>query len=209
MTVQSPHSRRFVPGTTGWTEEDLYDPQIERLWERGRYEIIEGVLTKMPAAYLEGSFPLKRLVHQVEDYLKQAGKSGEFGFELDLVVNNIRVPRVDAIFVTPEQLRKQEQAQARRKPRSKLRYGRLRIVPELVIESVSPGHELHDHRTKREWYRQFGIPNYWIFDAHRKSLECLRLVEGVYQTDVIGNDQEEIAPGMFPGLTIRLASIWM
>jgi Uma2 family endonuclease len=128
---------------------------------------------------------------------------------VDIVVHNIRVPRVDAVFLTPEQLRKQEQAQAKRKSRSKLRYGRLRVPPELVIESVSPGHELHDQKTKREWYRGFGIPNYWIFDAHRKSLECLRLVDGDYQTDVLGNNNDQIRPTMFPGLTIRLAKVWM
>lgn len=35
----------FEPGTTGWTAADLDDPRIEREWFRGRYEIVEGVLT--------------------------------------------------------------------------------------------------------------------------------------------------------------------
>src|SRR2546421_482663 len=48
VTVHTPHTRRFVPGTIGWTEDDLYEPRIERLWENGHYEIVEGILTKMP-----------------------------------------------------------------------------------------------------------------------------------------------------------------
>ena len=51
LTVES---RPFLPGTTGWTASDLDDPQIERLWFSGRYEIVEGVLTSMPPAYLAG-----------------------------------------------------------------------------------------------------------------------------------------------------------
>ena len=210
MAVQTLHFRPFTPGTTGWTEDDLSDSRIEQLWEEGRFEIVEGVLTKMPAAYLaKEAFLPRRLARQIEDHLKEAGKVGEFGFEVDLVVNQIRVPKVDAVFLTPEQLRQQAQAQARRPNRSKLRYGRLRVVPELVIESLSPGHELHDRKTKRNWYRAFGIPNYWLFDAHRRSLKCLRLVDGKYQTDVVGNKREQVQPAMFLGLIIHLAKVWM
>src|SRR5580704_6194169 len=142
-----PHTRRFVPGTTGWTEDDLSDPRIERLWERGRYEIVEGVLTKMPAAYLQGSLPLKRLVSQVESHLKQHGIGSEFAFEVDLVVNQVRVPRVDCVLLTPQQLAQQASIDAKQKRRPNVRYGRVRVVPELVIESLSPGHELHDRQT--------------------------------------------------------------
>ena len=209
MTIRTPSSRRFLPGTTGWTEDDLYDPRIERLWERGRYEIVEGVLTKMPPALIEGSLPLDKLVDQVKDHLRRHSIPGNFGFELDLVINKIRVPRVDVVFLTPEQLQQQAVEQAKLTPRRKLRYGRLRVAPELVIESISPGHELHDRHTKHRWYSGFGIPNYWLFDAHRRTLECLRLKQGEYQEDVAGKDLEEIAPTMFPGLTIQLGRIWI
>ncbi|HZL38562.1 MAG TPA: hypothetical protein VFC78_24855 [Tepidisphaeraceae bacterium] len=55
MPLAPTTSRPFIPGTTGWTADDLDDPQIERQWEDGAYEIIEGVLTLMPAAYFAGS----------------------------------------------------------------------------------------------------------------------------------------------------------
>lgn len=40
MTAPATGSRPFEVGTTGWTADDLLDPQIERQWEDGRYEII-------------------------------------------------------------------------------------------------------------------------------------------------------------------------
>jgi Uma2 family endonuclease len=127
--------------------------------------------------------------------------------EVDLVVNQIRVPRVDPVFITPEQLHRQAVVQAKHKRRSNVRYGRLRIAPERVIESISPGHELHDRQTKRQWYSGFGIPNYWLFDAYRRTLECLRLDNGEYQVDVAGKDLEKISVSMFPGLTVDLSKI--
>jgi hypothetical protein len=89
VTIRAPHDRRFVPGTTGWTEDNLYDPRIEQRWERGRYEIVEGVLTKMPGAYLQGSLPLGRLVRQIQRHLEDENIAGEFAFEVDLEKINV------------------------------------------------------------------------------------------------------------------------
>ena len=127
--------RRFEPGTTGWTEDHLDLPPIERKWQGGGFEIVEGVLTRKAAAYLEGSLPLRRLVRLVERHLEQSGGGGEFAFEADMVVNRIRVPRVDAVFLTPTQLQHQQAMQALRpagRPlKKKLRYVRLRVPRNL------------------------------------------------------------------------------
>ena len=213
VTIRATHARRFVPGTTGWTEDDLDDPRIARCWDRGGYEIVEGVLTRMPAASLEGSVPLRRLVRQVERHLDDHGIPGEFAFEVDLVAGRVRIPRVDAVFLTPEQLRQQAAIQAsrptRRPARTRPHYGRLRVPPSLAIESISVGHELHDRQTKRDWYRSFGVPHYWLLDAFRRTLDCYRLEADDYSPDAAGREAEIVTPSLFPGLKIELASIWM
>jgi hypothetical protein len=40
MTSIATEPRPFQPGTTGWTVRDLDDPEIERQWFSGRYEIV-------------------------------------------------------------------------------------------------------------------------------------------------------------------------
>jgi Uma2 family endonuclease len=213
VTIRATSPRRFVPGTTGWTEDDLDDPRIERLWDRGAYEIVEGVLTRMPAAYLEGSVPLRRLVRQVERYLDDHAIPGEFAFEVDLVANQVCIPRVDAVFLTPDQLQQQAAIQAnrptRRPSRTRPRYGRLRVPPSLAIESISVGHELHDRQTKREWYCTFGVPHYWLLDPFRRTLDCYRLEGGDYRPDAMGHDADVVTPTLFPGPTIQLTPIWI
>ena len=200
--------RPFAPGTTGWTSHDLDDPEIEREWFKGRYEIVEGVLTLMPPAYLDGGVALSRLLRVVQRHLDASGLEGDFPPEVDLIVARKRVARVDAVFVTPGDLKKQRALNEQSK-RPILKYGRLRIAPTLVIESLSMGHEDHDRETKRAWYAEARVPNYWLLNAFTRSLECLKLVKNEYRRDAWGRDKEELRPSLFPGLIIPLRDLWV
>ena len=62
MNAPATSSKPFKVGTTGWTVTDLLDPQVGVLYDEGRYEIVEGVLTLMPAAFFFGNVRLDRLI---------------------------------------------------------------------------------------------------------------------------------------------------
>jgi Uma2 family endonuclease len=210
LVASKPRSRRLIAGSTGWTAEDLDKPAIERQWEAGHFEIVEGVLTLMPPAYFDGGGALYSLVRVVDDHLRGAGNPGRFGFEVDLVLGSTRVVKPDAVLLLSDDLRKQKRIESARngKRRRKLVYGRLRIPPSLVIESISFGHEHRDEVLKRQWYAEAGIPNYWLLDAFKKSLVCMVLEERNYLIDVEGR-RGTIRPSTFPGLKIRLADLWV
>jgi Uma2 family endonuclease len=110
--------------------------------------------------------------------------------------------------MTLEDLERQRQATARA---GRLDRNRTRILvpPTLAIESVSPGHERHDEWTKRKWYAELGIPNYWILNGYTRSLKCLMLDGSGYRIDVEGRDTDELRPALFPGLTISLGRLWL
>src|SRR5258708_7966851 len=133
MATPVTSSRPFQAGTGGWSAADLDDPDIARQWDEGRFEIVEGVLSSMPAAYLDSSRALKRLVRVVERHLDDAAIGGEVDLEVDFVAAGNRVPRVDAVYMTPEDDRRQQQANANRGRRD-LKYGRLLVPPTLIIE---------------------------------------------------------------------------
>jgi Uma2 family endonuclease len=208
MTSIAASSRPFVPGTTGWTAQDLEDPQIERLWFQGRYEIVNGVLTTMAPAYFPGTRSLQELMYILKTELKRQRIADDFGAEVDIHIDEDRVVRADAVWLTPQEWDRQREATARA---GKTDPGRTRILipPTLVIESISPGHERHDERTKRRWYAEFGIPNYWILDGFTRSLKCLVLRAGEYQVDCEGRDKDELRPALFPELTIPLGQLWL
>ena len=197
--------RKFTPGTTGWTADDLDDPAIDAKWEAGRYEIVEGVLTRMPPAFFDSTIPLGRFVYAVQRYLHDSNIPGDFGPETDYILTPKRVAKVDTVFVTPDDIRRQKEAVARRGRKR----ARLLIRPTLVIESVSIGHESHDRELKRSWYAEVGVPNYWLFDAFDRSVEALVLEGKEYRTDCLARDEQEFRPSLFPGLVVPLKSIWI
>jgi Uma2 family endonuclease len=200
-------SKRFKVGTTGWTASDLDDPRIEGKWLRGSYEIVEGVLTRMPPAYFIGGNSLYRLMRAVSAHQDAARILGEFSVEVDIVVDEERVAKADAIWMTPDEETRQADA-ANRAGRPDPKRSRILVPPSLIIESVSPGHERHDHRVKRKWYAEFAVPNYWLLNAYERTVECLVLEVGQYRTDQSCRDDDEVRPSMFPGLIIPLSKVW-
>lgn len=200
-------ARPFEPGTTGWTLHDLDDPRIEGRWFRGRYEIVEGVLTTMPPAYFAGGNAAFNLLFLLKSYLRERHLPGRFATEVDVVVDEVRVARSDAVMLTPEDEFRQAKS-ALEDRRADPRRTRILVPPTLIIESVSPGHEQHDLRTKRKWYAEFGVMNYWILDAFQKSLDCLLLGPQGYISNASGRDDAKLQPPLFPGLTIDLDELW-
>src|SRR2546421_10426450 len=108
-TTIGPSSKPFEPGTTGWTASDLDDPAIGGEWFRGRYEIVEGVLTKMPPAYFTGGESLFKLMVRVNRHCEAHGPAGSFATEVDIVIDEPRVAVSDAVFLTPEQRTRQDE----------------------------------------------------------------------------------------------------
>ena len=197
--------RRFRVGTTGWTAADLDDPLIEAEWEKGRFEIVEGVMTRMPPAYYEPSRALKRLIRLTDAAIELTDPDGEVVTEVDLIIGDLRVAVVDGIYLSPKDRAAQRKANA---GKHGFEYGRIVVPPTLVIESLSRGHETHDRETKRRWYSEAKIPNYWLLDARAKTLECLVLTGASYVLDVSGEGVDDVRPGLFPSLVIPLRFLW-
>ena len=197
----------FKPGTTGWTAGDLDDPHIEGRWLRGSYEIIEGVLTRMPPAFFVGGEAMQKLVYRLIAHLESQGLNPAFSGEPDVVINDARVLRPDMAYMTPQDKARQAVAARAAGEGDPLR-ARLYVPPTLIIESVSPGHESHDERTKRKWYAEFNVPHYWLLNAFDRTLRCLVLEGGAYREDAFGREADEVRPAAFPGLVLPLARVW-
>ena len=211
MTTSIPVKRRkLVAGTTGWTAWDLDDPRIEPLWESGHFEIVEGVLTRIPAAHYDSNVALFRLIQLLLPVVRQNDPDAVIPSEVDVIVGERRVPKVDAIYLSPQDrmVQKRQNALHGRGTRKQLTYGRILVPPTLIIESLSRGHEDHDRVTKRKWYAEMRVPNYWLLNYFDQSLECLVLEGDDYRIDASGRGGQDVRPSLFPALTIPLAKLW-
>jgi len=84
----------------------------------------------------------------------------------------------------------------------------IRIIPDLIVEVLSPSTEDYDRRTKRQIYGQIGVPHYWIADPRTRSLlECVRQPDGSYQ-ERAWTSNEAFRPSLFPDLVIDLNQVF-
>jgi hypothetical protein len=199
--------RPFVPGTIGWSATDLDDPKIERLWFQGRYELIDGVLAILPTNYLISGVALSELLFICEAHRQEHRLAGSFAFGIDIHLDESRILRADAVYLSAKD-KKSQQTAALDAGRPDPGRTRILIPPTLIVESISPGHEMHDRRTKMRWYAEFGVLNYWILDAFKKSLDCHVLEGSAYRLDAAGRNSQTVRPSLFPGLKISLADLW-
>lgn len=207
MIGSSLEVKTVTPGTGGWSELDLDRPDIERQWFEGRYEMIDGVLYDMPAAYFSNSASLANLLFILQSFLHPLGEGGGVAVEADLVLGHDRIVRMDATFLD-RATRAKQRAAAMARGRSDPKRRRIYVPPTLIIEAVSPGHERHDRITKQSWYAAFGVPNYWLLNVFRPSLECFVRDGKAFHLDTTGGTEGEICPTAFPRLVIPLRQVW-
>ncbi|MBC7965493.1 MAG: Uma2 family endonuclease, partial [Fuerstia sp.] len=73
---------------------------------------------------------------------------------------------------------------------------RIRGVPDLVIEILSPSNRKHDTELKKRLYEQFAVPEYWIVDPD----ECIVVRYRLDETGKFGQSIEFKDAIMFEGI---------
>ena len=203
-------NRALTPGTSGWTAADLDDPEIDRQWEKGRYEILNGVLKTMPPPAINHGAATIELLIMAREHARSGGGKVVISAEVDLIIGEDDVLRVDGMLLSREEIAEQTRVLVRLN-----RLGnpseRCRVAPLLIIESVSRGHERHDRVTKRRLYAGFGVPNYWVVSHFARTIECLTLdaAAGDYRVDAEGaGDAVLTVTGLGGRLDLPLSRVW-
>ena len=82
-------------------------------------------------------------------------------------------------------------------------------APDLAAEVISPSSGRYDRVHKLQGYAAIGVPEYWIVDPERQTLERLVLEEsGTYRiADALGGD-DTLAPASMPGFVMPLGELW-
>jgi len=84
----------------------------------------------------------------------------------------------------------------------------LRLIPDLIVEVLSPSTEDYDRRTKRRTYEQLAVGHYWIVDVGRRTVaENVLQPTGRFTERVVGPDGP-FRPVIFPDLEIDLTRIF-
>lgn len=78
---------------------------------------------------------------------------------------------------------------------------KIKGVPDLVVEILSPSNSDHDLMTKRKLYEQVGIPEYWIVFPDEHQVLQLLYVESAF---VVETKTQSITMKVAPQATVDL-----
>lgn len=143
-----------------------------------RYELLDGVVIVSPSPLPNHQLVAGEIVDQVRPYVR-AQKLGVVLQETDIQLTKRTsgrhvVYRPEIVFIRAEHV-----------PKIK---GRIDVVPDLIVEVISPGYRSYDTVTKRTDYEAAGVGEYWIVDPQLEEFLFLRLVDGKYVEVAAGGD---------------------
>lgn len=82
-------------------------------------------------------------------------------------------------------------------------------APDLAIEVISPASIRYDRREKLQGYAEIGVPEYWVIDPKRQTLERHLLeTRGTFRPAETLTGDVRFEPDTFPGLVLDLAELW-
>lgn len=173
-----------------WTYEDLLElPDDEK-----RYEIIDGELIELPSPSPAHQFVIFELGGILRDTVSRRGlgRVATAPFDFRLPDGGVVQPDI-LVYLRPRE----------RGPKIPIRA----VVPDLVIEVLSPSTQHRDLGRKAEIYASLGIREYWPVDSKNRSIAVLGLREGRYEP-VPQTEPGVVRSAIVPGLEIVLAELF-
>lgn len=111
---------------------------------------------------------------------------------MDTVLSEHTIPQPDVIYI--------------RSGNKKIIEDRIRGVPDLVVEVLSPSTARVDRLEKMDLYAQHGVAEYWIVDPESQVFEFLILKDSVYQEHAAQADC--YTSPQFDEVRLDLAEFW-
>ena len=159
------------------------------------YEILDGVLIREPAPTKLHQRVSARLQRLLQDYFWERDPEAEiFNAPIDLTLSDTNVVQPDLVYA-PDDSDVDEQ--------------RINVIPELVVEIISPSTLKKDRVDKLRIYSRQGVPHYWIVDPLAQTLEAF-ILSGSRQYVIASSatGAEVFTHPSYPRLTIELEVLW-
>jgi Uma2 family endonuclease len=167
----------------------------ERLPEGAPYQLIGGELIMSPSPSFFHQRIQYRLAAALSDFVERNKLGIIVGAPLDVFFSDEDVYQPDLIFIREDHARN-------------LQKDKLRVIPDLVIEVLSPSTAYHDFTSKKEMYCVRGVEEYWIVDPKMETVEILIKRGDIYQTEQLLHKTEILESAMFPGFRMKIEHIF-
>jgi len=140
--------------------------EYEQLPEGAPYQLIGGELTMTPSPTFLHQKCLASLGNLLFEFVKDR-QLGEVVFApMDVYFTDTEIYQPDIIFISNE--------------RKNIIQDRVKGVPDLVVEILSPSSAYYDLVQKKRTYEQSGTTEYWIVDPGEKTIEVFENMDGQF-----------------------------
>ena len=169
-----------------------YQDYVQYPDDGNRHEIIDGdhYMNPAPIPYHQA---LSRHIHfQLYSAIELTGHGDVIFAPIDVQFSNYDVVQPDLVVVL--------------KDNRIITTTKIKGVPDLVVEILSPSTSKRDEGLKKQLYEKSGVPEYWIVDPDEKAV--LRFRHNGSSYDSPERCCEEIAFGGLPNVTVDLTRVW-
>ena len=168
----------------------------ERLGEGAPYQLIAGELVMTPSPTPFHQSISMNLSLALGVFVKQKKIGVIFAAPLDVYLSDEDVYQPDLIFIRADRA-------------TGLRKDKLHIVPDLVVEVLSPSTAYYDFTRKKEMYCARGVGEYWIVDPEAETMEVMIKQGEIYRTERLLHNSEILESAMFPGFSMKVEDIFV
>ena len=155
-----------------------------------RHEIIDGEHYVSPSPSTNHQNASRHIQFALYEQIERSGRGHVFNAPMDLELAPVDVVQPDLIVVLDEQ-------------RHIVLPSRIRGVPDLLVEILSPSTSERDQTLKRKLYESHGVPEYWIVDVDEQVVHRFILDKGRY-----GEAEDFHDTITFAGATVDLTDVW-
>jgi Uma2 family endonuclease len=182
----------YGPPQGQWTEQDW-----EQLPNDGnRYEIINGVLYMSTAPSYHHQYIIKQMLFLVGYPAEQMGLGLVIFSPVGLFMPNSEPVQPDLVII------RQENSDI-------IQDRRIRGVPDLIVEVLSPGNADYDEKTKLQAYANAGVPEYVVIDPAARALRLYRLdAPGSYHPPLEYTENDAVTFDCLPGITLIVEQLF-
>jgi len=177
--------------TNKWT----YERYLRETAEGEYFTIIAGEKIMSPSPTSTHQAIVINLTLLLQNWILRTGEGKLRLAPFDVVLSDDEVVQPDFVFVLTEHL-------------DRLTEKNLRGIPDLVIETLSPGSTRLDRVKKRALYARHSVPEYWIVSPGERTVEVLRLQGDNYELAGLYEEGDALQSPLLIGFTGAVEDIF-
>src|SRR5256885_12587680 len=160
-----------------------------------RYELYDGEVIVVPSPFLRHQRVALHLVDVLLAYEKATG-GVVVPAPFDIVFSEHNVVQPDVVFFRAERRHLVKDWEV------------TRAAPDLAVEVLSRNTEARDRGRKMQLLARFRVPEYWLVDPLKNTLEIYTLDDGAYRLATTADETQDVHSPTLPRLAFQTARLF-